>query len=221
MPTVFLFSRDGRLIEPVIRPLSNAGYDTAIVTDALQVSACIVDGKPDLVLIDTHALGQRELVEILDSCKQLRIASLCLVNRDSLTEYDAGNGADDFLLDPLFWPELEVRVHQLLCRGQSPNNDQTIRVGELVINQNRYEVRLSGSKLLLTYKEYQLLRLLASSPGTVFSREELLSKIWGFDYFGGTRTVDVHIRRLRSKLEATDHTYIETIWNVGYRMQEP
>lgn len=221
MPTVFLFSQDGRLIEPVIRPLSDAGFETVIVTDVLQVCSCIADDRPDLVLIDTHSLAQTELLEILGCCKQLHVPSLCLLSRDALVEYDSTNGADDFLLDPVFSPELEARVHQLLCRGRSSNDDQTIRAGELVINQSRYEVRLSGRKLLLTYKEYQLLRLLASSPGTVFSREELLSKIWGFDYFGGTRTVDVHIRRLRSKLEVTNHTYIETIWNVGYRLQEP
>ena len=74
-----------------------------------------------------------------------------------------------------------------------------------------------GRKVLLTYKEYQLLVLLASTPGRVYTRDNLLSQVWGYDYFGGTRTVDVHIRRLRSKIEDASHSFIETIWNVGYR----
>ena len=92
-----------------------------------------------------------------------------------------------------------------------------ISLGDLVINQSRYEVTISDIRIMLTFKEYELLRLFASSPGTVFTREQLLSKIWGYDYFGGTRTVDVHIRRLRSKIEDANHTFIETVWNVGYR----
>ena len=92
-----------------------------------------------------------------------------------------------------------------------------LRIGELAIDLERYEVTLSGRKVALTYKEFQLLALLASNPGRVYSREVLLSTLWGYDYLGGTRTVDVHIRRLRSKIEASDRVYLETIWNVGYR----
>ncbi|MEK7777480.1 MAG: winged helix-turn-helix domain-containing protein, partial [Chloroflexota bacterium] len=82
-----------------------------------------------------------------------------------------------------------------------------------------YEVSNRGSRVLLTFKEYQLLCTLASNPGRVFTREQLLNQIWEYDYFGGTRTVDVHVRRLRSKIEDTGLTYIETVWNVGYRFR--
>ena len=92
-----------------------------------------------------------------------------------------------------------------------------MKVGDLQIDLERYEVSLEGKKVLLTYKEYQMLVLLASNPGKVYSRENLLSQVWGYDYFGGTRTVDVHVRRLRSKIENANHSFIETIWNVGYR----
>ena len=81
----------------------------------------------------------------------------------------------------------------------------------------RYDVAVSGRRVSLTYKEFQLLALLASNPGRVYTREALLSQVWGYDYLGGTRTVDVHIRRLRSKIEGPGRSYIETIWNVGYR----
>ena len=95
-----------------------------------------------------------------------------------------------------------------------------IRAGSLVINPSTYEVSLRGKRVNLRFKEYELLRLLATNPGRVYSREALLSSIWGYDYFGGTRTVDVHIRRLRSKIEDAEHPYIETIWNVGYRFRD-
>ena len=94
-----------------------------------------------------------------------------------------------------------------------------VRVGELVINPTTYEVSLRGRRLNLRFREYELLRLLAANPGRVYTRTALLRQIWGFDYFGGTRTVDVHIRRLRNKIEDADNSFIETIWNVGYRFK--
>ena len=96
---------------------------------------------------------------------------------------------------------------------------QIIRVGDLVIDQDRYEVTVAGKKVILTFKEYQLLCLLAANPGRVYTRETLLSRVWQYDYFGGTRTVDVHIRRLRSKVEDASHLFIETVRNVGYRFR--
>jgi two-component system alkaline phosphatase synthesis response regulator PhoP len=92
-----------------------------------------------------------------------------------------------------------------------------IRSGDLVINTQQYDVFLAGRTVFLTFKEYELLKLLASNPGRVFSREQLLEQVWGYQYFGGTRTVDVHVRRLRSKIEDATHTFVDTVWNVGYR----
>jgi two-component system alkaline phosphatase synthesis response regulator PhoP len=96
----------------------------------------------------------------------------------------------------------------------------TIRSGDLVINTQQYDVFLAGRTVLLTFKEYELLKLLASNPGRVFSREQLLEQVWGYQYFGGTRTVDVHVRRLRSKIEDATHTFVDTVWNVGYRFRQ-
>jgi DNA-binding response OmpR family regulator len=86
---------------------------------------------------------------------------------------------------------------------------------------DRYEVTLVGRKIDLTYKEYELLKYLAMNPGRVFSREALLRSVWEYDYFGGTRTVDVHVRRLRSKIDDVKNGFIETVWNVGYRFRAP
>ena len=127
--------------------------------------------------------------------------------------------ADDLIVVPWRRGELLLRVARLAQRPQPGDSPSVIRAGDLVIDPDRYDVFLAGKPVLLTFKEYELLRLLASTPGRVFTREELLSRVWGYDYFGGTRTVDVHVRRLRSKIEDADHTFIETVWQVGYRFK--
>ena len=96
-----------------------------------------------------------------------------------------------------------------------------MKVGDLSIDLDRYDVSVDGRRVSLTYKEFQLLVLLASNPGRVYTRDALLSQVWGYDYLGGTRTVDVHVRRLRSKVEAPGTAFVETVWNVGYRFKAP
>jgi two-component system alkaline phosphatase synthesis response regulator PhoP len=92
-----------------------------------------------------------------------------------------------------------------------------IKCGDLVIDIAKYEVSIGGKLLALTFKEYELLKFLAKNRGRVFTRETLLNEVWGYDYYGGDRTVDVHIRRLRSKIEDSTHTFIETVRNIGYK----
>jgi DNA-binding response OmpR family regulator len=128
---------------------------------------------------------------------------------------------DDFATLPARPVEVVARARRVLLKARSPDDADSIRMGDLVINPTTYEVTLRGKRITLRFKEYELLRLLASNPGRVYTREALLSQIWGYDYFGGTRTVDVHIRRLRSKIEHADHSFIETVWNVGYRFRGP
>ena len=125
---------------------------------------------------------------------------------------------EDFIIAPFSEEELIARVKLVIVKNIPPLNENTLRIGRLSINQINYEVRLNNSVITLRYKEYELLRLLASNPEKVFSRESLLNQIWGYEYFGGTRTVDVHIRRIRSKIEDAKDLKIETVWNVGYRL---
>ena len=114
-----------------------------------------------------------------------------------------------------------LRVQHLIQRFTPADATSVLTVGDLVIDLARYEVTQSGRRMELTFKEYELLKFLATNPGKVFTREVLLNQVWGYDYFGGTRTVDVHVRRLRSKIEEGTNTYIETVRNVGYRYQAP
>ena len=132
----------------------------------------------------------------------------------------------DFIVSPPDPDELVIRAHRALTAGAGGDADDEShiirggRAGVLQIDTSSYEVTIKGERVGLRFKEYELLKLLAENPGRVFSRDALLNQIWGYEYFGGTRTVDVHIRRLRSKIGDAEHNFIETIWNVGYRFRE-
>jgi DNA-binding response OmpR family regulator len=128
-------------------------------------------------------------------------------------------GLEDFILKPWDLDELSARIRRAIARTSKPAEDTRITIGDLVIDPVRCEVELGGRMLALTFKEYELLKLLATSKGKVFTREALLNELWGYDYYGGDRTVDVHIRRLRSKIEDPEHSFIETVRNIGYKFK--
>ena len=124
----------------------------------------------------------------------------------------------DFCLPPHDVNEIFLRIINVMTKSNQ-SEKELIVIGPLTINQESYEVTLDGEKIDLTFKEYELLKYLAVKPGRVFSRESLLHSVWEYDYYGGTRTVDVHIRRLRSKINNIKYNFIETVWNVGYRFK--
>lgn len=129
-------------------------------------------------------------------------------------------GFEDFIIKPWNMDELSARIRRAIARTARPAGEGIIKAGDLAIDPVRCEVEMAGRLLALTFKEYELLRLLATNKGKVFTREALLNEVWGYDYFGGDRTVDVHIRRLRSKIEDPTHTFIETVRNIGYKFRE-
>lgn len=124
---------------------------------------------------------------------------------------------DDFLLTPIDREELRVRLGRLLRTDAPDPETQIVRFKDLELNPATYQARLGAAPLDLTYMEYELLRFFASNPSRVWSREQLLSRVWGYDYFGGARTVDVHVRRLRAKLGEERASWIHTVRSVGYR----
>ena len=130
-----------------------------------------------------------------------------------------GVPVSDIIVPPLHPDELRLRVERILGSAGVAPETGLLRRGALAIDQDRYTVRLGGEVVDLTYKEYELLRFLALNPGKAFTREMLLNQVWGYDYYGGSRTVDVHVRRIRSKIEQHE-PYIETVRNVGYRFVE-
>ncbi len=128
---------------------------------------------------------------------------------------------DDFCLDPFHPRELEARLKHLFWRTGTGTRPELVEYGQLVLNLETYQAAIAGRPLDLTYMEYELLKFLATNPGKVFTREILLSRVWGYEYYGGARTVDVHIRRLRAKLGEEHASLIQTLRSVGYRFGQP
>jgi DNA-binding response OmpR family regulator len=143
---------------------------------------------------------------------------LLLVGGNQLTELELREDLfDDFCLSPFHPRELEARITHLFWRTGRGTRPELVEYGTLVLNLETYQAAVSGRPLDLTYMEYELLKFLATHPGKVFTRETLLSRVWGYEYYGGARTVDVHIRRLRAKLGEEHANLISTVRSVGYR----
>ena len=145
---------------------------------------------------------------------------VAITDETSFELFDFNSGFIELCFNHPTARELNSRIRTVKARA-TVHSAPLITHGDLTIDVSSFEVSLSGRHIELTYKEYELLKLFASNPGRVFRREDILNRIWGDDYFGGTRTVDVHVRRLRSKLDDVSHSVIETMWRVGYRFSAP
>jgi len=146
-------------------------------------------------------------------------ARLAIVRRDQVAELDPQLPVDDFVVAPAPADEVVARVQRALRRRSPADDAHLLSCGDLTIDQAGYKVYAGSRPIELTFKEYELLRFLALNPDKVHTRETLLNRVWGYDFYGGSRTVDVHIRRLRSKIEDSSHSLIETVRNVGYRLR--
>lgn len=180
----------------------------------------VTQSRIDLILLDASRMSNRQMEICVDLCVRANLPTIALISRKTQGNRKILSMTDDFLMMPPDPVELITRASLVLDKTRSKNDGEIIRSSDLMINLSTYEVSLKGQRITLRFKEYALLRLLAANPGKVYTRESLLKTIWGFDYFGGTRTVDVHIRRLRAKIEDAEHSFIETIWNVGYRFKK-
>ena len=203
---------DGGLLDTLFR--EQIGYAVISSLDSRT-------NQVDAVLLDLSASGLDEVGTLAEQSRRLGVALICALPRGLVGKYDASQASDFFLLPPAPG-EVSARIRQTLIRLKQTDpegSEESLRRGDLYIDLARYEVFHRGNRVLLTFKEYQLLSLLAASPGRVFTRETLLSEVWQYDYYEGTRTVDVHIRRLRSKLEDAGQDLIETVRNVGYRFR--
>jgi DNA-binding response OmpR family regulator len=178
----------------------------------------------DVVLVD----GRCDLPQVRSLCKLLRSTGtgaplLLVVTEGGLAAVTADWGVDDVLLDTAGPAEVEARLRLAIGRQQLGGEEEPaeIRNGDLSVDEATYSAKLKGRVLDLTFKEFELLKYLAQHPGRVFTRAQLLQEVWGYDYFGGTRTVDVHVRRLRAKLGPEHEALIGTVRNVGYRFVSP
>jgi len=190
-------------------------------TDVKAVYEEALKRRPDVIALDFTSPKDFKVEAVFRAFRKDRFLKetpvFVILPEDGIQLLDNLPGVGDFIMTPFNGAELVARVKALLKKVVPTDFKDLIKVDDLVIDVNRYEVLLNGSKMELTFKEYELLKFLASNKGRVYSRDQLLDKIWGYDYYGGTRTVDVHIRRLRSKIEDRKHTFIETVRNIGYK----
>ena len=178
------------------------------------------EGSP-LIIMELSLRIKPQISKVLELCKETNLPTLAIISPDDLMSLDTDMIITDFIVSPFLEEELITRsIFSVKRATVAPSKEDLINRGDLTINPSNYEVLINNIRVNLRFKEYELLLLLASNPGRVYDRATLLNQIWGYDYFGGTRTVDVHIRRLRSKIENnSENPYIETIWNVGYRFR--
>src|SRR5580693_4412710 len=201
LPSLSLLAHDVRTA-PASATAANGGSGT---------DAILVDARRDLVQV-------RRLLRLLHGA-EMTVPVLAVITEGGWAAVTADWGADDVILHTAGPGEVDARLRLAIGRRAigGPAAAEEIRSGDLVIDEASYQARLRGRTLDLTFKEFELLKFLAQHPARVFTRSQLLQEVWGYDYFGGTRTVDVHVRRLRAKLGVEYESLIGTVRNVGYR----
>jgi DNA-binding response OmpR family regulator len=213
-----LFVDASEEIRPLAASLEDAGFGVGFASG---VEALGEAGTQQAAVLVVNMLGRADAPAIRNLLRapemQQDVATLAVVRTDQLATFDVQMGFDDFVVYPAVADEVLARIRRAIWLKSGVESDNTLKAGELMIDLGNYKVFVGGKPIDLTYKEYELLRFLATNRDKVFTREALLNRVWGYDFYGGARTVDVHIRRLRSKIEDGAHTFIETVRNVGYR----
>src|SRR5882762_8317284 len=221
---VLVVDDEAHIVELARLYLTREGYEVEGVGDGSQALARFSQIKPDLVVLDIMLPGADGLAICKEIRRQSQVPIIMLTARDEVTDKVVGLevGADDYLTKPFHPQELVARAKALLRRARvEPDAPKLIRAGKLEVDLERHEVRHAQSRVQLRPKEFDLLALLARHPGRVFQRSELLDLVWGYDFPGYTRTVDVHVQQLREKLATAgvSNPSIQTVWGVGYRLE--
>lgn len=213
------------IVELVAYHLEREGFTVVTAADGVEALEKVEEEGPDVVVLDVMLPG----LDGFSVCQRIRrrhaVPIILLTARTAEDDrvFGLDVGADDYVTKPFGARELVARVKAVLRRARRYGEpDAVLRRGELTIDGERRRARLAGEPLELTPKEFDLLYMLAGRPGRVFSREELLRDVWGYDYAGSTRTVDVHVQRLRHKLgdSPTAPRFIETVHGIGYRFKD-
>ncbi len=225
MATLLLLTNAMTPSSEVLPALGLLGH--AVHVAPLEIAALLQDAAPpDAILVD----ARRELVQARSLCRLLQTTGVtapvfAILTEGGLVALTAEWGVDDVLLDSAGPAEVDARLRLATGRVAVASPDAAepgvVRAGDLTIDEGTYTCRLRGRVLDLTFKEFELLKYLAQHPGRVFTRAQLLQEVWGYDYYGGTRTVDVHVRRLRAKLGAEHEQLIGTVRHVGYKFVTP
>ncbi|HMO95171.1 MAG TPA: response regulator transcription factor [Tepidiformaceae bacterium] len=216
MRTVFLVTRhpDVARLGP---ELERAGFSAPAIAPE-RLANDDLSTNADVVVLDLRDIPPAAFNILSSSYAETGVILLAVVASEQFERISVDLPIDDFVLLSAPPEELARRIERALWRKHGVDSENFVRCGALTIDLSNYRVTVDEEPLVMTFKEYELLRFLAMNAGRVFTREQLLNRVWGYDYFGGARTVDVHIRRIRAKIEIHGHAFIETVRNVGYRL---
>ena len=223
MPKKILIVEDEANIRELLRLyLEREGYTVLEAENGVEGIKKWKSDKPDMLLLDV-------MMPVMDGwavCREIRAESdvpiILLTAKGETADRGSGRemGADDYIVKPLEMPEVIARVRAVFRRMVPDDAPEKLSFDNLVIDKQAYDLVIKGKRVDAPPKEIELLYFLASSPNRVFTRAQLLDDVWGFDYFGDTRTVDVHVKRLREKLEGvSDKWELKTVWGVGYKFE--
>jgi DNA-binding response OmpR family regulator len=222
VPNLLLVTSAAEDFQEMQQRLSRSGLTLSVTRNISDTYAEIVEHGINIMVLDINAAEDMAIdgtiwTDLREIKKSYKLSVIALIPQKLVDRLNSRYEITDFVLKPVNTYELETRIKRSLKQMSFSGDGEIIKCGELVINQTTCEVSVGGIPVELTFKEYELLKFLASNKGRVYSREALLDEVWGYDYFGGDRTVDVHIRRLRSKIEATGYSFIDTVRNIGYK----
>ncbi len=223
---ILIVDDDSNIAELISLYLLKECFDTRIVQDGESALREFRTYQPNLILLDLMLPG----IDGYQVCREIRMTSnipiIMLSAKGEVFDKVLGLelGADDYIMKPFDSKELVARVKAVLRRYQPAKPETAVNIKcveypDLIINQTNYSVIYQGQNLEMPPKELELLYFMASSPNQVFTREQLLDNIWGYEYIGDTRTVDVHVKRLREKLKDNEHWGISTVWGIGYKFE--
>lgn len=219
MARVLVVGESERELTSLAASVAGLSHFVKSAWDVGSLADAVANGSPDLVILDLRRNGgafdaAKDLVASYDQVAEApRLAVVDLPDAQALQS----RYLDDFILYPYELSELALRVVRLLSKSQKLRSGQVLGCEGLEIDTESFEVTVDSRQLSLTFKEFELLRFLASHPGRVHTREALLNQVWGYEYFGGLRTVDVHVRRIRAKLGPKHENLIQTVHGVGYK----
>ena len=220
---VWCVDDDSTIRDIEVYTLTQTGFEAKGFADGISMLEALKTEKPELIVLDIMLPGKDgvEVLKKIRSNPETRKIPVIMATAKG-TEMDKiqglDTGADDYLVKPFGVMEMVSRIKAVLRRCESDEKEEILTVGEITLSDKEHLVTVNGKKVALTFKEFEILKLFMQSPGIVFSRDKLLSEVWGVDYLGESRTVDMHIKTLRQKLGDVG-SRIETVIGVGYKME--